>query len=173
MTQGETLRGFPSQLLAAATFPVTDPKNQDAMAIRKLAGEAIAAWNHRTDPIHDELQRELAEAVARIGTLKADWFESIAAGEQNYSAMLLREEESGVSSIVAQMMQDQDALDIAMICNAHARPTDLTAELADTKARLAESVGLIARLITGVVADEASCLSAARAFLAKQDTSHD
>ena len=63
--------------------------------------------------------RELAE---RIGTLKAEWFESITCSvspsPDDYRAMLLREDEPGSSAIIAQMMLDQDALDLAELANA-------------------------------------------------------
>lgn len=61
----------------------------------------------------------LREALTRLGApVRIDAFNHIAAGEENYHAMLLSDEDPGCARILAQNMQDQTADDIAFVINA-------------------------------------------------------
>lgn len=84
----------------------------------------------------DDLKARL-QLAERLSPARAEWFEAITASHSpspdDYRAMLLVDDEPGVSSIIAQMMLDQDALDIAELINA-AQPaataiTDLEAQV--------------------------------------------
>lgn len=49
--------------------------------------------------------------------LRVEAFNHICAGKEDYSAMIVRDDEPGVSSILAQQMQDQTAHDICDLVN--------------------------------------------------------
>ena len=89
-----------------------------------------------------ELTAERLRAlVARLGTLKAEWFESVTCSvspsPDDYRAMLLREDEPGSSAIIAQMMLDQDALDLAELANAVPQIIAMMDDAARTREALA------------------------------------
>ena len=77
----------------------------------------------------------------RFSPARAEWFEVVCASVEpspaDYRAMLLVDDEPGCSSIVAQMMLDQDALDIAEIINA---ANEAATEITTLRAELAAAM---------------------------------
>lgn len=58
----------------------------------------------------------VAEALERIGeNLRVDAFNGVTSGKPDFTAMIVRDDEPGVASILAQQMQDQVADDILTV----------------------------------------------------------
>lgn len=62
------------------------------------------------------MQNDVKEALDRVGlNLRVDAFNGVLAGKPDFTAMIVRDDEPGCASILAQQMQDQVAEDILTI----------------------------------------------------------
>jgi hypothetical protein len=90
----------------------------------------------------------LRALLERLGALRVEAINEVICGEGDYRAMIVRDDEPGVSSILAQQLQDQTAEDLVEAVTAlETAAAEIEALRAD-KARLVEAETVLAEIVS-------------------------